>query len=293
MWIQKVPAGGVEGLAFSPDGRTLYAADRSGRVTAWDVLARTPTTLHQLVKSRPWNKHTLQITADGRFVVAGGEWMAVVDTTGAGDHFILPREFNRYSARLDHTRPRVLRLDPHLHQIMSLDLDPRAPGPTFGPWPVVQPPRDFDFSPDGRTLVVIDSSGVLSEWEVETGQELRRVQLMWHTTRPYRVRFSPDGRTLLVFGDGVRPYDVASLSPRGEPATCDLFVLAFHPTLPVFFAPNHRRTATLYSLETGAELRALDFALGQAIQCVAFSPDGLTCAVGGSNKQFAVFDVDV
>jgi hypothetical protein len=26
---------------------------------------------------------------------------------------------------------------------------------------------------------------------------------------------------------------------------------------------------------------------------VAFSPDGLMCAVGGSERQFAVFDVDL
>ena len=38
---------------------------------------------------------------------------------------------------------------------------------------------------------------------------------------------------------------------------------------------------------------SLDFALGKYVTCAAFSPDGLTCAVGGSNKQFAVFDVDI
>jgi hypothetical protein len=60
---------------------------------------------------------------------------------------------------------------------------------------------------------------------------------------------------------------------------------------------------SLVSLETGEELRTLDFDAGKPppqqslrfspVTCAAFSPDGLTCAVGGSNKQFAVFDVDV
>jgi hypothetical protein len=29
------------------------------------------------------------------------------------------------------------------------------------------------------------------------------------------------------------------------------------------------------------------------VNCFAFAPDGLTCAVGGSGRQFVVFDVDV
>jgi hypothetical protein len=32
---------------------------------------------------------------------------------------------------------------------------------------------------------------------------------------------------------------------------------------------------------------------GGGVRALAYSPDGLACAVGRSNKQFAVFDVDV
>src|SRR6266545_965396 len=39
MWIQNAP--GVNHLAYAPDGRTLYALDSSGALTAWDVAART------------------------------------------------------------------------------------------------------------------------------------------------------------------------------------------------------------------------------------------------------------
>jgi WD40 repeat protein len=70
-------------------------------------------------------------------------------------------------------------------------------------------------------------------------------------------------------------------------------VIAFHPTAPVFAAMNARRELTLYRLDTGEAVRSFDFGIGWAINCIAFSPDGLTCAVGGSNKQFAVFDVDL
>ena len=90
-------------------------------------------------------------------------------------------------------------------------------------------------------------------------------------------------------------WDVPSRSVRAEHVTgvqTDK-VLAFHPTAPLFASLNPNKELTLFSLETGAPVRSLDFALGRFVQCVAFAPDGLTCAVGGSNRQFAVFDVDV
>src|SRR5207253_264528 len=66
----------------------------------------------------------------------------------------------------------------------------------------------------------------------------------------------------------------------------------FHPTAPLFTGLNPDKVLTLFSSETGEPIRSLDFALGKRVTCVAFAPDGLTCAVGGSNRQFAVFDVE-
>jgi hypothetical protein len=69
---------------------------------------------------------------------------------------------------------------------------------------------------------------------------------------------------------------------------------AVHPALPIIATRNAESHITLFSLDTGEPLRALDFAVGTStVRCVRFSPDGLTCAAGGSNKQFAVFDVDL
>jgi WD40 repeat protein len=70
-------------------------------------------------------------------------------------------------------------------------------------------------------------------------------------------------------------------------------LFAFNPTLPVFVGLNAKKVLTLFSTGTGEPIRSLDFALGKKVKCVCFSPDGLTCAVGGSNKQFAIFDIDV
>jgi hypothetical protein len=98
---------------------------------------------------------------------------------------------------------------------------------------------------------------------------------------------------------------MASAAYRVEKIECDrpYWMLAFHPTVPVVALRRRDGLLSLVSLETGEELRTLDFDAGKQppqqsprfspVICAAFSPDGLTCAVGGSNKQFAVFDVDV
>lgn len=112
------------------------------------------------------------------------------------------------------------------------------------------------------------------------------------------VRFAPDGRTLAVFsGREVLMWDVSRGVSRGKPATLAPqppdATFAFHPVAPLFLALDRARHLTLFSADTGEPIRSLDFGLGKRVACVAFSPDGLTCAVGGSNRQFAVFDVDL
>jgi WD40 repeat protein len=92
-------------------------------------------------------------------------------------------------------------------------------------------------------------------------------------------------------------WDISHRTRRAGPVDIDNRhgerAFAFHPTAPVFVAIDRSKNLTLFSAETGAPIRSLDFALGRNVNCAAFSPDGLTCAVGGSNKQFAVFDVDL
>ena len=58
------------------------------------------------------------------------------------------------------------------------------------------------FSPDGATLVSVDSDGILTVWDQETGEQLHKVQA--HAGPAFGVAFSPNG--LLVATVGVRDY---------------------------------------------------------------------------------------
>ena len=104
---------------------------------------------------------------------------------------------------------------------------------------------------------------------------------------------NPSGRVFT--GQELFLWDMVTRTFRTGPigASYPEEAIAFHPRAPVFTALNANGELTLFHLETGEPIRSFDFALGKKVRCACFSPDGLTCAVGGSNKQFAVFDVDV
>ena len=126
----------------------------------------------------------------------------------------------------------------------------------------------------------------------------RAADSAWHELPPPfpgSPRFSPDGKHLVWMNyTRVQVWDAVTLAARCDAACYSPYELfALSPTTPVFVARNVWQQLTLFSLDSGEPIRTLDFALGNYVQCATFSPDGLTCAVGGSNKQFAVFDVDV
>jgi WD40 repeat protein len=183
--------------------------------------------------------------------------------------------------------------------IVSHDLATGRPSPALR-WEDIL--LDFDPSPDGRTLAVLARDQTVWLADLETGV---RTPILFSTPSaiPTGVRFSPDGSAVvrLTYVD-VAVWDLAASAPRFAPVVCGFspvscnlptWLFALSPTGAHFAALNSQRQLTVFSLATGEPIRSLDFALGATVECACFSPDGLTCAVGGSNKQFAVFDVDL
>ena len=72
-------------------------------------------------------------------------------------------------------------------------------------------PNGVAFSPDGKTIVSAGDNGMLIQWDVETGRQLRQLE-GGHDARAWPVTFSPDG-AMIVSGDdsgGVVFWDAAS-----------------------------------------------------------------------------------
>jgi WD40 repeat protein len=150
----------------------------------------------------------------------------------------------------------------------------------------------FAFAPDEKKVILIGDLRVALV-NRRTGKSVAlpslKSCLRW-------LQFAPDGsRVACILDNHIQMRTFPDFSLRYELTRCwgTTHTFAFHPTAPIFAALNRDGVLTLYNLETGEVSRSMDFALGRNVKCVTFAPDGLTCAVGGSNSQFAVFDVDV
>lgn len=292
MWIQKVAGGGVTALAYAPDGRTLYVAVRDEAVVAWDVVTRNSRRLFDLLAIRrlvlaaerylvaitPRAVHVLNI-ADGVEVARQSISNPHDDVLVTSDGLILYQPADRLS-------------------LLARRVGDAGEGKAFaGPFP--RPVRAYDLSPDGRTVAfACDFSRDVGLFDVAAGSVTARSPLEFDSGLVWGLRFSPDGQTLAVFsGSQLRFCDAHTLAARAGRVNIDNrngdAACAFHPTAPLFVALNAGGLLTLFRTDTCEPVRSLDFALGRRVHCVAFAPDGLTCAIGGSNKQFAVFDVDV
>jgi WD40 repeat protein len=313
VWIQNVPGGGVRALAYSPDGRTLYTRDADRWVTAWDVQDRTGTRLVRAGGTYyPSHPEPGFGTADrGQFLVADGLPPYVIDL-GTGESYRFDTGALRLPNPADPNEPLelgagvgLIQPDPFAPRLLaflpngvvaSWDLATRRPGADLGaPRPELVGSR-FRPMPDGRALFRHRSnSSAVSLFDAAAGGFTTTFEVRCPAPN-FEPLPAPDGRTALLFcGRGAFLWDRAASEPRARPVKAGppLAAVAFHPTQPVFVAPDGDKVLTLFSTETGEPIRSLDFGLGKKVTCVAFSPDGLTCAVGGSNKQFAVFDVDL
>lgn len=307
MWVQNVK-GGVQMFAYSPDGRTLYVSDSAGRVSEWDTVARTGGELFTLPSPTQWG---MFCAADGRFLVVRNlvplVWdcrerceYASIDVAAIITYMGVNNQASQaaFSMRLVPGNDTQIFINRGPGLAMRVwDLTTRAFGlnPTW--WPRIERLKRFDVSPDGRTVALVDDTHIRLA-DLYTGEWIAEIPVPENSDR---VHFSPDGRMLVILtiqgvwfwsstAGLVRVKGVRTATAKW--ATI-LKTFAFHPTEPLFVALNMDGLPTLFNRDTHQPLRVFDFTIGKQVLCAAFSPDGLTCAVGGSGKRFAVFDVDL
>src|SRR5262249_47051816 len=134
---------------------------------------------------------------------------------------------------------------------------------------------DFDFAPDGRTLIVRSGLGDMELVDLESG-----------TRSPVERPAPPHPASNPVWGARWAPvasqFDAVVAWDRASGAFRDWQVPCFRPWLmcalssaaPVFAAVNPQLELTLYSFNTGEAIRTLNFAVGSStVRCITFSPD--------------------
>ena len=171
---------GVNALAFSPDGKTLWSAGDDRAIFAWD-LQRAATLVHEASPAvtagpaLPGNSVDMIIGPDGRYVAYPTAELIPFQirdvTTGA-----------------------------------------------LGPPSAVEDGEFRSFSPDGTRYVTVDLTGVLRVWETATGAALADStgsgRLFSFFPAGAKAVFTPDGRNVLALESNTTDPNAVGLVPE-------------------------------------------------------------------------------
>jgi WD40 repeat protein len=281
-------AGWIFSVAFSPDGRTLASASDDDTVRLWDVR-----THKQLAKQLTGTVFSVAFSPDGRTLASASDAKTVrlwdVRTprrlgqplTGHGDLVysvaFSPDGRMLASASLDKT---VRLWDVRTHKQLG---KPLRGGPS----------RDVTFSPDGRTLASASDDKTVKLWDVRTHKQLGK-PLKGHTDMVYSVVFSPDGRTLMSasYDKTIRFWDIQTHKQLSKLLLGGWGPVAFSPDgRTLASAASNDNTLRLWDVPTRKQLNPPLEGHTDAVQGMAFSPNGRMLASAASDGTLRLWDV--
>jgi WD40 repeat protein len=278
----------VAGLAFAPDGKTVFAMDKSQAVRGWDQDGKERLS----IPGRKARGTGFALSPDGKTIATGGEDGARLWDAARGAELVQLTDL-----------PKVLSLafSPDGGTVavgaggISAYLFDRAGGRRRGrlDFEGRGHPDRVAFSPDGKTLASCGREDVVL-CDVASGEVTARLAGL-------AVAFSPDGKALAVgSGPALGFADLRTGREKPSPAghTQPLWALAFAPDGKTLATAGLDRSVRFWDAATGKETTGrrgkVMYASG-----LAFTPDGRRVVAGAglsehrwSNYLICVWDAD-
>ncbi len=244
----------VMGLAISADGTTLLTMGQNGPAKFLDLA--TGQTIRTAVLPRDPGENALELSPDGRMILAGGPPRRLIDQKGGQERAQLPRD-----AKNNAQRPTRVKFVPHHHTLIAsygeylLECNMLTGRPVRR---IEKPWVNHDgtgaslaISPDGARIATGDLDENVRIVERTTGNQVGRL-IAPGATSIVEIAYSPDGR-LLAAGGG--------------------------------------RSVWLWEVASGRLLSTLDDVHRGEIERLAFSPDGRLLASSSPDATVLVWDV--
>lgn len=282
---------GIEGVAFSPDGRRVATAslDRTARV--WDVASGAPVVR---IDQHEAGVLCVAFSPGGSGLITGS-----CDRTLRLWDAATGRELRRF---VGHTGDvNSLAVTPDGRHLLSAGSDQ-----TLRVWDgatakevqrLGDAARDrhggdvlyVAVTPDGRRALSGGRDGTMRLWELASGRELHRFPE--HSVAVYCVACSADGRhAVSAGGTSVRLFDLATgeLRHRFKGHEKSVLSVAFAPSGPLIASGSKDESVRLWDTQTEREREHLNEHKGR-VTSVAFAPDGKSVLSGGTDRQALIW----